>query len=165
MMKAHNYKIPLLIGAAIFVWLILSSAGLAQISVTLRTPNGGETWEAGSTHNITWETSGTPDSINLYYALDNGLSFTTIATGTSDAGSYAWPLPAAVTNEALVSIEAVKGAEIVTAESAAPFSLVDTTAPSVTVDAPNGGEKWLGGSAKYITAAWISRKPRNICRR
>jgi hypothetical protein len=151
-MGPRNYKVTALLWALLFAWLALGGQGWAQtISVTLRTPNGGETWEAGSTQNITWETSGTPDSINLYYSLDNGSSFTTIVSGASDNGSYPWPVPVAVTSQALISIEAVKSPDIVTAESAAVFSLVDTTAPSVAVDFPSGGEKWLGGSSQPIT--------------
>jgi hypothetical protein len=130
----------------------LSSVGLAQsITVTLRTPNGGDSWEAGSAKNITWETSGTPDSVNLYYSLNNGASFTTIATNTLDAHSYTWTVPTTETSQALISIEAVKGAETVTAESAAPFSILDTTAPLVTVSLPAGGEKWVGGSTHNIS--------------
>ena len=132
------------------VALFFCAPALAQITVTLDTPHGGESWEAGSTHKLTWESSGTPDSVNLYYSVNNGASYTPIASGQPDNHSYPWLVPVSVTNQAKVSIEAVKTVEVVTAESA-PFTIyLDSKPPVVTVVTPNTGEAWAGGTVHNI---------------
>ncbi|MBN3033281.1 MAG: hypothetical protein JW873_04220 [Candidatus Saganbacteria bacterium] len=140
---------------ALLILLLLPLCGapaLAQISVALDTPSGGESWEAGSTHNITWESGGTPDSVNLYYSIDNGASYDEIAIGQADSHSYPWPVPlATATTEAKVKIEAVKAAELVTDESAAPFTIyIDSEPPVVAVVTPGGGEAWQGSAVNNI---------------
>ncbi len=149
-----------------FVWLLLAGAGWGQtISVTLFTPNGGEHWEAGATKNITWETSGTPESVNIYSSFDNGATWSSYDSGAPDTGSHTWSVPLSITDEARIRIEAVKGEEVVTAESAASFFIVDTTPPVVTVSAPAGGENWLGGSAHNVSFSYsdlFSVKPNSL---
>ena len=65
-------------------------------SVTLSSPNGGEVWSVGSTHNILWSATDSTDtvaSIDLYYSINGGLSYGTIATGEANDGSYPWTIP------------------------------------------------------------------------
>jgi hypothetical protein len=150
-MNIHKCKITGLIGAVIFIGLILLSGPVRaqSMAVILDTPNGGESWEAGTSHNITWESSGAPDTFNLYYSIDNGASYTSIVPGLSGLStSYSWPVPFPNSYQAKVKIEAVKAPEIVTAESA-PFSIVDTTAPQVAVSQPPHGSDILTGGTTY----------------
>jgi len=58
-------------------------------TVVVSAPNGGEEWELGSTYTIMWnsENTGSYVKIELY---DNNSYYTTIATSTSDDGSYSW---------------------------------------------------------------------------
>ncbi|MBI5699912.1 right-handed parallel beta-helix repeat-containing protein [Candidatus Saganbacteria bacterium] len=111
-------------------------------TVTLGSPNGGETWGAGAWHNITWETTNTPDSINLYYITSEATGYQTIATGISDNGSYPWLVPNRATSTAKVSVEAVKAAETARDESAAYFTI--TAATNYYVDATNGNNAYSG---------------------
>jgi endonuclease/exonuclease/phosphatase family metal-dependent hydrolase len=61
-------------------------------SVTVTSPNGGESWAGGSSHAITWTSSGLAD-LRLEYTLD-GTSWNTITSSTpASAGSYSWTLP------------------------------------------------------------------------
>ncbi|HEX8440639.1 Ig-like domain-containing protein [Archangium sp.] len=62
-------------------------------TITVTAPNGGESWVAGSTRNITWNSSGTPDvDIDLY---KGGGFVAAIASGTAaSGGTYAWKIPA-----------------------------------------------------------------------
>jgi len=65
----------------------------------LLSPNGGEVWDQGSSHAITW--SGVSDTylkaspITLKYSIDSGSTYpNTIATGLANSGTYTWnPLP------------------------------------------------------------------------
>ncbi|MCU0641201.1 MAG: DUF2341 domain-containing protein [Candidatus Margulisbacteria bacterium] len=96
--------------------------------VGLRSPNGGELWKAGSLHNITWETIGTPDRYQLEYSLDNGASYPFLIS-SEVAGAlraYAWTVPAELAQPIKVRIQAFKGAEVITSESAASFLISST---------------------------------------
>jgi uncharacterized repeat protein (TIGR01451 family) len=65
-------------------------------SVTLIDPNGGEIWSVGSVHNILWSATDSTDtvaSIDLYYSINGGSSYYTIATGEANDGTYPWTIP------------------------------------------------------------------------
>ncbi|MBU1616565.1 MAG: DUF1565 domain-containing protein, partial [Candidatus Margulisbacteria bacterium] len=119
--------------------------------VTLISPNGGETWEAGSRHQIRWSSDGARTEINLYYTT--GEAYQVIATGLSDTGSYNWLIPDSLTSSAKVSIEGVGvGGDVATRESATTFSIVSVyDYPSVEVYTPNAGSKAGGGLLFNIT--------------
>ena len=73
--------------------------------ITVTSPDGGEVWNAGTTEDITWTT--TPgddpiDRIDLWYSINNGASWTSIATGLGNTGSYPWNIPNVHSNECLV---------------------------------------------------------------
>jgi uncharacterized repeat protein (TIGR03803 family) len=67
------------------------------ISITVTSPGGGETWSAGSTHNITWSYQGSPGSTVNIQLLNQGTAVSSIKTaasiGKSGSGSYAWTIP------------------------------------------------------------------------
>jgi hypothetical protein len=67
------------------------------ISITVTSPAGGESWAAGSTHNITWSYQGSPGSTVTIELLNNGKAVSTIKSaasiGKSGIGSYAWTIP------------------------------------------------------------------------
>jgi hypothetical protein len=58
--------------------------------VTVTSPNGGEAWEEGSSHDITWNRTivcGDRVKIELY---NNGVVCTIIVDSTEDNGSFSW---------------------------------------------------------------------------
>jgi inhibitor of cysteine peptidase len=67
------------------------------ISITVTSPGGGETWAAGSTHNITWTYTGSPGSTVNIKLLNQGAVVSSIKTaasiGKGGSGSYAWTIP------------------------------------------------------------------------
>jgi hypothetical protein len=69
------------------------------ISITVTSPAGGESWAAGSPHNITWSYQGSPGSTVNIVLLNNGKAVSTIKSaasiGKSGIGSYAWTIPKA----------------------------------------------------------------------
>ncbi|MFC1568523.1 DUF2341 domain-containing protein, partial [Candidatus Margulisiibacteriota bacterium] len=125
------------------------------LGIRLYTPDGGELWEAATSHNITWETTATPESINIHYSTNEGVSYTTIATGEADDGTYSWLVSNEASTQALVRIEAVKGAQIVTDESDAVFTVLEQA--NFYVDAANGdngsGDGTSGNPWKSLTYA------------
>ena len=59
--------------------------------LTVTSPNGGESWNAGTTYTITWESNaGSRVRIDLW---NSGVKDITIKSETSDDGSYVWTIP------------------------------------------------------------------------
>jgi hypothetical protein len=66
-------------------------------SITVTTPNGGESWSRGSTYTIKWNYAGSPGSNVKIELLKAGAVNRTIASsasiGSSGSGSYSWRIP------------------------------------------------------------------------
>jgi len=76
--------------------------------IKLLSPNGGESWEAGSNQNITWEMRHV-EKVKLEYSLDNGGSFTSIVENTdANAGELNWTLPETVSAACIIRITALE---------------------------------------------------------
>ncbi len=67
---------------------------VATASVTLSSPNGGETLCRGGQTNITWTSTQISGNIKLELT-NNGTDFTQIATVAATPATYAWSIPAA----------------------------------------------------------------------
>ncbi|MCP4149469.1 MAG: hypothetical protein GY757_17105 [bacterium] len=130
------------------------SDGLFEIkspsSITVTSPIGGESLMAGSTHNITWNSTGTISTVKIEYTSNNGSSWNTIRATTTNDGSYAWSIPDVDSTTCLVRISD-SAYPTVTDNSNSNFSI---SSASLTLVAPNGGELWTVGSTQYIT--WSS---------
>jgi hypothetical protein len=62
-----------------------------HIPVVVASPNGGETWQGGTNHLITWDIQGTSLTFNLDYSVNGGTSWLPITTNLSTSvGSYNW---------------------------------------------------------------------------
>ncbi|MFH1676345.1 MAG: hypothetical protein ABIC40_04895, partial [bacterium] len=81
----------------------ITSGPILWIKVLI--PNGGETWDAGGSGEITWEWKGDiGPKVRLDYSIDNGPSIN-IVSQTSNDGSYFWsPLPNIDSNKVKVII-------------------------------------------------------------
>jgi endonuclease/exonuclease/phosphatase family metal-dependent hydrolase len=72
-------------------------------SVTVTSPNGGESWAGGSSRSITWTATGVTN-VKLEYTLD-GSTWATITSSTAaSAGSYTWTVPSSSTSAARVRV-------------------------------------------------------------
>lgn len=75
-------------------------------------PNGGETWQYNTAHDITWQ-PGTALSVNLEYETSPGGGWIAIASGVpATPASYAWTLPGTATATAKVRITDAANATI-----------------------------------------------------
>jgi len=137
--------------------------------VVITSPYGGEIWLGGATEDITWTPAtdndialtGTP--ITIEYSINNSTSWTEIATGQANDGTYAWEtVPNLSSVNCLVRITAVDLAgNSASSNSNSVFTITaDTEAPSVTVNSPNGDESWLGASTHIIT--WTATDDRTL---
>ena len=123
-----------------------SITGPLPPSITLISPNGGETWAVGSAHNITWTAVGFNGGVKIELSRDSGTTWNTIPPSTPNTGTMAWTVTAPATTQARVRISSINS-PTVSAVSAADF----TIAQGITVTAPNGGEIW-----------YVSSTPQNI---
>ena len=61
-------------------------------TLEVTSPNGGESWDAGSTYSITWD-KGNAGSYAKIYLYNSGSLNRTISSYTSNDGSYSWAIP------------------------------------------------------------------------
>lgn len=121
-------------------------------SISIISPNGGETWELGSTHDILWNSS--HSSLNVKIELFVGGTISqTIAANESNGGSYSWEISSAldVGTDYFIRISYTSPSDIYD-DSDNNFTIVSQ--PTITVMSPNGGENWELGSTQTIT--WTS---------
>lgn len=78
-------------------------------AITVTEPNGGEKWEVGTIHAITWTVENFEGDVNLYLSIDNGVNWTTLATAQPALGLYEWTIPNTVAANCLVKIAATAG--------------------------------------------------------
>jgi hypothetical protein len=62
-------------------------------TLRLTAPNGGESWQVGSQHEIAWASTGTIANISLAYSTDGFGTSTVITSSTPNDGSYTWTVP------------------------------------------------------------------------
>jgi len=111
-------------------------------------PNGGEFWYAGHTHDIMWYATDDVGvtSVDLWCSTDGGQSYPHfIATGEANDGTFEWTVPFTASDRCRVKVVAWDG----DGHSGEDVSDADFTialpVPTVTVLSPNGGEEWLVG--------------------
>jgi subtilisin family serine protease len=122
----------------------------SQPFIAVVSPNGGENWQIGSSHHITWTSTQNVGSMKIDYSIDNGSVWRTVTASTANDGSYSWTIPESSSSGCLVRVSETDGSPVDV--SNAVFSIVYP--PSITVTSPNGGEKWEVGSSHNIT--WTS---------
>src|SRR5207245_1293875 len=129
---------------------ITSSSGSnfkIQGALTVTAPNGAETWIVGENRNITWTRIGSIANVKLEYSTDNFATASVITASTdAAAGTYAWTVPDSISSTVKVRVTSTADATVADT-SDANFKIVG----SLTVTAPNGGEKWGVGTAQTIT--------------
>ena len=133
-------------------------------TITVVSPNGGETWQIGSTHQILWN-----DNIceNVRIELWKGGNLNTVITAsTPSTGLYTWAIPSNNTivpgNDYKIKIQSV-AVNSNTTNIVYDFSDNNFTISQgyfITVTSPNGGEIWLRGTTHIIT--WIDNIPDNV---
>lgn len=124
-------------------------------TITVLSPNGGESLLRGSTFPITWSNTGYIGGA-VKIVLRKGTTATVLASSTANDGSFDWTIPNfSLGTGYTVEISAVLAPTIIDASNAV-FSLTDTPPPSgsITVIAPNGGETYLHGGMVPVT--WSS---------
>jgi hypothetical protein len=122
-------------------------------TLTVTSPNGGESWEVGSSQEITWESTGKKGNVKIEYSTNNRASWKNIVTSAANDGSYIWTIPNTPSKNCLIRVSDMDGGP--SDVSNRKFSIV--LPPSITITSPNGGESWKEGNSYNI--AWTSTGP------
>lgn len=133
-----------------------------RTSITVTSPNGGENWNIGETHAITWTSSGIIGNVSI--SLEGYTVYTSgqwlpyiIATVPASSGSYSWRIASQIPGgdykikiSYTDNINPSNGAVDYSNES---FAI--SARPTITIASPNGGESWMQGTSHLIT--WSSQ--------
>ncbi|MBN1302663.1 MAG: VCBS repeat-containing protein [Melioribacteraceae bacterium] len=130
----------------------------ASRTVTVISPNGGESWVAGSSHIIQWN-SNFVNNVKIEYSINNGTSWNIIAASTPSAGSYNWSVPSPPSPECLIRISDASDNFVFDISDAA-FTIAPGTSSTITVVSPNGGEQLITGQS--IDVQWSSANVGNV---
>jgi hypothetical protein len=98
-----------------------------QPTVTVTSPNGGESLIAGYIHKITWTTRGTINKVIIDYSINSGVSWTYIVNPTENNGSYNWIIPNTPSSSCLVRIYGTGDDKVPIDVSDGVFSIVPDT--------------------------------------
>jgi len=135
-------------------WTIAYTAlsNTTESSISVTSPNGGETWTVGSYKTITWTYTGDPGYLKIEL-LKGSSVVTTIASmankGVNGSGSYTWTIPISISTGSDYRIKITSNSNSSVSDISDDYFTIN--GPFVTVTSPNGGETWTVGSYKTIT--------------
>ncbi len=120
-------------------------------TLTVTAPNGGEIWTAGQVHQIIWDSDGFSGLVSIDVSIDNGSTWSTIATNQPDSGAFNWSPPNLTADSAWVRVYDETDQDPLDM-SDGPFAIVpqSTSGESLTLIAPNGGEELATGSQYMV---------------
>jgi beta propeller repeat protein len=140
----------------------LAPVGATPPSITITSPNGGETWKRGTTHTVTWDYTGNPGTTVKITRLQGGVQVGSISSstsiGTGGHGSYKWSIsPTGSTgSDCKIFIQSLSQPAIIdTSDNSFTLAPVGATPPSITITSPNGGETWKRGTTQTVTWDYI----------
>lgn len=116
--------------------------------IIVTAPNGGENWEIGDSHQITWVSASGSTRFNVYYSINNGTNWITLASNTS-YNYYNWTIPNNPSDHCLVKVVDYNNSCIQDL-SDAEFSISEPAA-NITVNYPNGGQTLYYNKTANIT--------------
>jgi len=92
--------------------------------ITVTSPNGGEDWQADSTYDITWTSSGTSGNVKIESSINNGSNWSDVIASTSDTGAYSWTIPDNPSDSCFVRIGDIDGSPLDTSDAIFTISTV-----------------------------------------
>lgn len=112
---------------------------ITQPTLTMVSPNGGETWPVTSIGMVQWNSSVVTGPVRIALSRNGGLSFPEVLfASTPDDGAEPWQVSGPPTTAARIRVTSLTDTTV-TAASAADFTIQQ---PAISMLAPNGGEIW-----------------------
>ncbi len=81
-------------------------------SITVSSPNGGETWPIGSTHAIQWSSNGISGNVKIALSRDGGATWTTLSNSTANNGTKNWKVTKPATTQARIRVSSVNSPSV-----------------------------------------------------
>jgi len=118
-------------------------------------PNGGERWERGSSHDITWTSSGNIGNVKIELYC-SGMYVSTIATDTLNDGLYEWTLASSLSPGPGYTIRVVNNSDARASDfSDGQFTILGPPqASTISILSPDAGAIWERGSSHLISWNW-----------
>jgi hypothetical protein len=91
--------------------------------INLISPQGDESWVAGTVNNITWESTGKITDVRIELSIDNGASWSDVSVSPARYHKYTWTVPNTPSRQCLVRISDADNAAV-NDISAAVFSIL-----------------------------------------
>jgi len=101
-------------------------------TIIVKSPNGGEQWQVGSVHEITWVTGGDVPALTIELSTDATSTWTTIVDWTENDGTYTWTVPDSVSDLCLIRVSLVDVGDPADTSDAV-FSIVAASTPAARV--------------------------------
>ncbi len=125
-------------------------------TLTLLSPVGGETWDVGTSHNITW-TATSVNAVKIEFTSNNGIDWNLIVASVSGSGSYTWSIPDINSTLCKVRIsDATDGSSSDVSGNVFTIKPVSTIA----VTAPAAGDVYVAGDP--VNIRWTSTGIQNV---
>ncbi len=114
-------------------------------------PASDSSWEPGFSYSIDWTTTGTVNNVNIHlYRNDTFIS--EIATGVENTDFFSWSIPSDIELSTKYQIYITDPSNSSVSDFSDYFTI--STAKSITLKSPVGGEEWEAGNTYDITWEW-----------
>ena len=125
---------------------------ITALSITVTSPNGGETWIVGDINNITWTSTGLTENVRIEINRTYpSASWTDIVASTANDGVHAWTVLSPTSTTTRIRISGAVTTSVKDTSNA-NFTIGLRT---LTVTSPNGGESWGTGTSQNVL--WTSQ--------
>lgn len=78
-------------------------------SITVTSPNGGETWIVGNPATVSWSTTGTVGNVKIELSTNGGGSWTTLVSSTANDGSQSVTVPDSPSTQCRIRVSETDG--------------------------------------------------------
>lgn len=90
-------------------FFVKDSTATSNPRIEVTSPDGGEDWQIGSNHNITWTSEYVPGKVMIEYSTNSGTNWITIKDSVANNGSYGWTPDCEPSTNCLVMISNAAG--------------------------------------------------------
>jgi len=90
---AHSHRLNCVLKARAFWWMMARLAGWDGVttgSITVTSPNGGEPFQVGSIHNITWSAQNVVGTLKITLWKDGAVVGVIVSGIAPSSSSYSW---------------------------------------------------------------------------
>lgn len=124
-----------------------------EIEVT--SPESGDEWQVGSTHNIAWtidisDPLATIEDLDLEYSCDNGLIYNNIDSFSNNPGSYSWTVPENISDQCKIRVTATDSHGLIGSGESDQFEISWMIVLNEFVPDPIGNDAWSMPGGEWV---------------